>query len=64
MRERLLLEARGKVPEAKPLLKAVTLKLDPTLDRRIEEHCHASGKKKQDVIADALALYFETLEGA
>ena len=45
-----------------PALKTVTIKLAPSLDRRVEEHCFATGHKKQDVIRDALLLYFETVE--
>ena len=45
-----------------PALKTVTIKLAPGLDRRVEEHCFATGRKKQDVVRDALLLYFETVE--
>jgi preprotein translocase subunit Sec63 len=45
-----------------PALKTVTIKLAPTLDRRVEEHCFATGRKKQDVVRDALLLYFEAVE--
>jgi hypothetical protein len=43
-------------------LKTVTIKLAPSLDRRVEEHCFATGRKKQEVVRDALMLYFELLE--
>jgi hypothetical protein len=43
-------------------LKTVTIKLAPTLDRRVEEHCFITGRKKQEVVRDALLLYFELLE--
>lgn len=45
-----------------PTLKTVTIKLAPELDRRVEAHCFATGLKKQDVVRDALLLYFETVE--
>ena len=45
-----------------PALKTVTIKLAPELDRRVEEHCFATGRKKQDVVRDSLLLYFEAVE--
>ena len=45
-----------------PALKTVTIKLAPSLDRQVEEHCFATGRKKQDVVRDALLLYFEAVE--
>jgi hypothetical protein len=45
-----------------PTLKTVTIKLAPELDRRVEEHCFATGRKKQDVVRDSLLLYFEAVE--
>lgn len=45
-----------------PALKTVTIKLAPGLDRQVEEHCFATGRKKQDVVRDALLLYFEAVE--
>lgn len=63
IRDRILAEVRK--PEApQVVLKTVTIKMDPILDKRIEDHCHAFGKKKQDVIRDAVLLYFETIGAA
>ena len=44
------------------VLKTVTIKLPPSLDRRVEEHCFRTGRKKQDVVRDGLLLYFEAVE--
>ena len=43
-------------------LKVVTLKLPPELDQKIEDHCGRYNRKKQDVLRDAVLLYFEMLE--
>jgi hypothetical protein len=53
---------QGSADPAKPVLKTVTLKMDPVLDKRVEDHCYQMGRKKQDVVRDALLLYFETIE--
>jgi hypothetical protein len=53
--------ARG-LPE-KPVYKTVTLKMRPDLDAQVEAHCRQTGRLKQDVIHDALTLYFSVLEG-
>lgn len=45
------------------ILKTVTIKLSPELDRRVEDHCHEYRRKKQEVIRDAILLYFEVVEG-
>jgi len=49
--------------QAGEMLKTVTIKLAPWLDRRVEEHCFTAGRKKQEVVRDALLLYFDLLEG-
>ena len=46
----------------KEILKTVTIKLSPELDQRVERHCYEAGRLKQEVIRDALLLYFEILE--
>ncbi|MCS6778061.1 MAG: ribbon-helix-helix protein, CopG family [Chthonomonadaceae bacterium] len=46
----------------RPVLKTVTIKMLPELDARVEQHCRETGRKKQDVIRDALRLYFAALE--
>jgi hypothetical protein len=46
------------------VLKTVTIKLAPSLDRQVEAHCFETGRKKQEVVRDALLLYFELLESA
>src|SRR5690348_1254582 len=33
-------------------LKTVTIKLDPVLDKKVEDHCYQTGRKKQDVVRD------------
>lgn len=43
-------------------LKVITLKLPSELDQKIEEHCSRYNRKKQDVLRDAVLLYFEMLE--
>jgi hypothetical protein len=54
--------AAGLARMAKPApLKVVTLKLPPDLDLSIERHCWQSGRKKQDVLRDALLLYLEVV---
>jgi hypothetical protein len=40
----------------------VTIKLRPSMNRRVNDHCHDAGRLKQDVIHDALLLYFEVVE--
>jgi hypothetical protein len=55
------LQSAGRAPE---VLKTVTIKLAPSLDRRVEEHCFQAGRKKQEVVRDALLLYFEAIEEA
>ncbi len=55
------LQNAGRTPE---ILKTVTIKLAPSLDRRVEEHCFQMGRKKQEVVRDALLLYFEAIEEA
>lgn len=51
-------------PVARPdeTLKTVTLKLPPTLDRRVERYCFESDRKKQDVVRDALLMYLAAVE--
>jgi hypothetical protein len=56
------LQQSGNAQE-KPILKTVTIKMDPKLDKRVEDHCHEAGRLKQDVIRDAVLLYFEVVEG-
>lgn len=56
------IRASLRTPAAEPALKTVTLKMSPALDRKIEDHCYQTGRKKQDVIRDAVLLYFETIE--
>ena len=56
------LQQSGNAQE-KPILKTVTIKMDPKLDKRVEDHCHETGRLKQDVIRDAVMLYFEVVEG-
>ena len=53
------IQKAGQGPE---VLKTVTIKLAPSLDRQVEEHCFQTGRKKQDVVRDALLLYFEAVE--
>jgi hypothetical protein len=53
-----------KAGQATEVLKTVTIKLAPSLDRRVEEHCFRTGRKKQEVVRDALLLYFEAIEEA
>jgi predicted transcriptional regulator len=63
VRERIAAEALAAArDQAKPVLKTETIKIDPALDRRVEDHCYAAGRLKQDVIRDAVLLYFETIE--
>jgi hypothetical protein len=50
------------VGETVPTLKTVTIKLSPDLDRKVETYCFETTQKKQDVVRDALLLYFETVE--
>ena len=44
------------------VLKTVTIKLSPELDKRVEDHCYSTGRLKQDVVRDGLLLYFEAIE--
>jgi len=62
VRDKIALTVQGSADQTKPVLKTVTLKMDPTLDKRVEDHCYQMGRKKQDVVRDALLLYFETIE--
>ncbi len=62
VRDTLVQTMQGGADLAKPVLKTVTLKMDPVLDKRVEDHCYQMGRKKQDVVRDALLLYFETIE--
>lgn len=64
VRDRIVASVQGAAGPAKPVLKTVTLKMDPDLDKRVEDHCYAAGRKKQDVIRDAVLLYFEAIESA
>ncbi|RYZ80918.1 MAG: hypothetical protein EOP06_24445 [Proteobacteria bacterium] len=50
--------------KSEPTLKTVTFKLSPSLDEKVEEHMRETGRKKQDIVRDALHLYFETVEQA
>lgn len=47
----------------RPIYKPVTLKLRTDMDERIEKHCRDTGRLKQDVVHDALTLYFSVVEG-
>ena len=63
IKEAIKAAVQGAGGQAKPVLKTVTIKLSPELDKRVEDHCHATGRLKQDVIRDGLLLYFEAVEG-
>ena len=63
IREAIKAAVQGGGGQAKPVLKTVTIKLSPELDKRVEDHCHETGRLKQDVIRDGLLLYFEAIEG-
>ncbi len=63
IKEAIKAAVQGGGGQAKPVLKTVTIKLSPELDKRVEDHCHATGRLKQDVIRDGLLLYFEAVEG-
>jgi hypothetical protein len=61
MAEQIRQNARAaRVARAAPL-KMVTLKVAPELDDQIEAHCQQTGRKKQEVIRDALRLYLEVV---
>jgi hypothetical protein len=62
LRDQIAASVQGAAGSARTVLKTVTIKLDPELDRRIEDHCYQTGRKKQDVIRDGLLLYFEAVE--
>ena len=62
MGDQIAASVHGSSDSARTVLKTVTIKLDPELDRRIEDHCYQTGRKKQDVIRDGLLLYFEAVE--
>ena len=62
LRDQIAASVQGAGGSAKTVLKTVTIKLDPELDRRIEDHCYQTGRKKQDVIRYGLLLYFEAVE--
>ena len=59
-----ILQAVRQGSQPSETLKTVTIKLPPSLDRQVEVHCHETGRKKQEVIRDALLLYFEAIEEA
>lgn len=63
IKESIKAAVQGGAGQAKPVLKTVTIKLSPELDKRVEDHCHATGRLKQEVIRDGLLLYFEAVEG-
>lgn len=51
-----------RVPPVRTVMKTVTIKMLPELDDKVEQHCRETGRKKQDVIRDALRLYFAAVE--